>query len=120
TLPGDQTFALTADDGTSVPVQSWPLAYWPDGSLKWSAHALAAQGAPAASYTLTAGEPAAPETAVRVTERAGHVDVDTGVVTVRIPTRGTDLVAHVRRTDTGVHVATHGRLVNVVQRELPD
>ncbi|WP_322005586.1 exo-rhamnogalacturonan lyase family protein [Paraburkholderia tropica] len=26
-----------------VALQSWPLAYWPDGSLKWSAHTLAPQ-----------------------------------------------------------------------------
>jgi hypothetical protein len=23
-------------DGKAIPVQTWPLAYWPDGSLKWS------------------------------------------------------------------------------------
>ncbi|WP_195763478.1 exo-rhamnogalacturonan lyase family protein [Duganella guangzhouensis] len=53
-VPADAQFALrplaaTARDGAAV--QSWPLAYWPDGSLKWSAHALAPQlaGAAAAS-----------------------------------------------------------------------
>ena len=35
-LPADQTFALTDADGKAVPVQSWPIAYWPDGSLKWT------------------------------------------------------------------------------------
>ena len=28
--------------GASVPVQTWPLAYWPDGSIKWSGQAIAA------------------------------------------------------------------------------
>lgn len=23
----------------AIPLQSWPTAYWPDGSVKWSAHA---------------------------------------------------------------------------------
>src|SRR6201999_3535897 len=36
------TFALRTSTGESVPVQSWPLATWPDGSLKWSGHALGA------------------------------------------------------------------------------
>ena len=40
-VPGDQTFRLAGPDGGDVPVQSWPLAYWPDGTLKWSAHAVA-------------------------------------------------------------------------------
>ncbi|MCZ9342528.1 Tat pathway signal sequence domain protein, partial [Streptomyces sp. TRM76130] len=36
----DQTFAVTDADGKAVATQSWPLAYWPDGSLKWTAHAV--------------------------------------------------------------------------------
>ena len=39
-VPADQTFALSGADGAAVAVQSWPLAYWPDGTLKWSAHAV--------------------------------------------------------------------------------
>src|SRR5262245_19251446 len=35
-VPKDQKFALTAPDGRTLPLQTWPLAYWPDGSLKWS------------------------------------------------------------------------------------
>ena len=42
----DQTFALTDADGKAVPVQSWPIAYWPDGSLKWSAHAVSSGSGP--------------------------------------------------------------------------
>lgn len=30
---------LTLGDGTASPLQSWPAAYWPDGSVKWTAHA---------------------------------------------------------------------------------
>src|SRR4051794_18473670 len=51
-VAGDQTFRLTAADGAPVPVQSWPLAYWPDGTLKWSGHAVAVD-TPADSYALT-------------------------------------------------------------------
>ncbi len=28
-------FSLKNAAGQNMPVQSWPLAYWPDGSLKW-------------------------------------------------------------------------------------
>src|SRR5262245_21808184 len=34
-------FALRDAGGKLTTLQSWPLAYWPDGSLKWTAHALA-------------------------------------------------------------------------------
>ena len=38
------TFALNAA-GAALPLQSWPMAYWPDGSLKWSGFATVAPAA---------------------------------------------------------------------------
>ncbi|MGH8016763.1 MAG: hypothetical protein ACREIA_00465, partial [Opitutaceae bacterium] len=32
-------FSLTDSSGQNLPLQTWPLAYWPDGSLKWSGFA---------------------------------------------------------------------------------
>ena len=40
----NQAFTLTDNNGNILPLQSWPLAYWPDGSLKWSAFATVADG----------------------------------------------------------------------------
>ncbi|SDK87242.1 hypothetical protein SAMN05216298_1763 [Glycomyces sambucus] len=113
----EQTFKLTGADGAAVPVQTWPLAYWPDGSLKWTAHAVG----PAAtheSFTLEAGTPAGPAFALSVTESRNHIDVSTGVVKVRIGKSGTDLVKHVKRGDRTI--ASDGRLVNITQTEAPD
>lgn len=53
----DQTFALTDASGKDVPVQSWPIAYWPDGSLKWTAHAVSSGSG---KLTLAAGTPPPP------------------------------------------------------------
>ena len=101
-----------------MPLQSWPLAYWPDGSLKWSAHAIPGAAPAAGSYTLTGGEPAAPEPPVTVREHRGFVEVDTGVINARIPTSGPHLISRVRRGTTVI--ARDGHLVNLVQHELPD
>src|SRR5579872_4613424 len=38
TVRREQTFTLTAD-GKALPLQSWPLAYWPDGTIKFSGFA---------------------------------------------------------------------------------
>src|SRR4051794_40861471 len=38
----DATFRLADGKGNPVGSQSWPMAYWPDGSLKWSGHAITA------------------------------------------------------------------------------
>jgi YetA-like protein len=40
----ETTFTLSDSKGNQVPVQTWPLAYWPDGSLKWTGHAISAAG----------------------------------------------------------------------------
>lgn len=45
TLPADSHFILK-DRQQDYAIQSWPLAYWPDGSLKWSAHALGGKRIP--------------------------------------------------------------------------
>jgi hypothetical protein len=84
----DQTFALTTADGKALPVQTWTLAYWPDGSIKWTAFATVA--GPAASGTLKAapGTSVAPERPVKVAESGAAVAIDTGKLQCHIPRSG--------------------------------
>jgi hypothetical protein len=114
-VPADQTFALKAADGTAVPLQSWPTAYWPDGSLKWSAHAIAVH-APAESYTLGPGTAASPAQAVTVKNENTYVDVDTGVIKTRIRKSGSELISQIWRGD--VLIARMGQLVNLKQDKI--
>lgn len=78
-----------------VPVQSWPLAYWPDGSLKWSAHAVPAGTSQALS--LEAGKPAAPARPVSLSQTAGLITVTSGDLIWRVPTSGEVLMASAER-----------------------
>lgn len=116
-VPADQSFALKAADGSAVPLQSWPTAYWPDGSLKWSAHAIAVD-APAESYTLGPGTAAAPQRPVTVKNETTYVDVDTGVIKTRIRKSGSELISHIWRDD--VLIARKGQLVNLKQDKITD
>ncbi|MFE1310180.1 Tat pathway signal sequence domain protein [Streptomyces sp. NPDC058755] len=111
----DQTFALTDADGKDVPVQTWPLAYWPDGSLKWTAHAV---GSGSGKLTLTAGTPKAPDRKVTVDRSGGTIDVSTGVITAKIGKNGSTLIKSVTRGST--EIARNGRLVLVRQPEAED
>ena len=112
-------FSLTTADGGRVPVQTWPTAYWPDGTLKWTAHAVGPEAGNAASYRLTPGAaPAAPARAVTVTRRGRAVEVDTGVVTARVGGSGKALVTSVRRG--GTEIAGDGRLVLLRQGRIDD
>ncbi|MCX4556507.1 Tat pathway signal sequence domain protein [Streptomyces phaeochromogenes] len=113
----EQTFALTDGDGKDVPVQSWPIGYWPDGSLKWTAHAVG-PGAGSGKLTLAAGAPAAPAKKVTVDKRGGSIDVSTGVITAKIGKSGSTLVKSVLRGST--EIAKDGRLVLLRQPEIED
>ncbi|QFZ21465.1 exo-rhamnogalacturonan lyase family protein [Saccharothrix syringae] len=108
TFTPDQRFTLTTTTGTPVPLQTWPTGYWPDGSLKWTAHAISGPTADR-EYRLAPGTPPAPEHPVTVEERGGRVTVRTGVVEVTLRTRGADLVDRIVRG--GRAVVRRGRLV---------
>ncbi|MCX5419497.1 Tat pathway signal sequence domain protein [Streptomyces sp. NBC_00078] len=111
----DQTFAVTDADGKAVPVQSWPIAYWPDGSLKWSAHALSSGSG---KLTLAAGDAAAPAQKVTVHKSGGTIDISTGVITVKIGRNGSTIIRSVTRGST--EIAKNGRLVLIRQPEIED
>ncbi|MFI6655577.1 Tat pathway signal sequence domain protein [Streptomyces sp. NPDC050523] len=112
--PG-QTFAITDAGGAAVPVQSWPIAYWPDGSLKWTAHAVSSGSG---KLTLSAGDAAAPGKKVTVDSSGGTVDVSTGVITAKIGKNGSALIKSVTRGST--EIARNGRLVLIRQPEIED
>ncbi|WEF35112.1 exo-rhamnogalacturonan lyase family protein [Pseudoduganella chitinolytica] len=88
-VPRGSGFRL-AGAGTPA-LQSWPLAHWPDGSVKWSAHAIGPAGAPLAGYAL---EPisAAPAAPGMVTLAEDAIVVDTGPLQCRLPRRGSRLI----------------------------
>jgi len=116
-VPANQSFALKSADGADVPLQSWPTAYWPDGSLKWSAHAIAVD-APAESYTLGPGTATAPARPVTVKNEKLYVDVDTGVIRTRIRKSGSEVVSQIWRGD--VLIAHKGVLVNLKQDKIAE
>jgi hypothetical protein len=117
-LHEDQPFAVQADGG-SIPCQSWPTAYWPDGSLKWTAHALPAGAAPSGRLAVKAAPPARLPVGgtVRVEQKPDAIVVDTGVIACTIPRKGPEIIRSLARGGR-VH-ARAGRLV-VLSDDQPD
>ena len=108
----DQPLQLKSADGESVPVQTWPLAHWPDGSVKWTAHALAAaagDSSPPKTFVLTPGTPAAPDKPITLRETDDAIEIDTGVLRCQLARAGDTLIRSIARE--GREVLRGGRLV---------
>jgi hypothetical protein len=107
------TMRLTAADGRRVAVQSWPLAYWPDGSLKWTGQAITAPGGLAGPFQLTpaagAGDEHGPVTEIKYLVDAAGYTIDTGGVRARIAKTGVNFFESLMIGDRVV--AVHGRLL---------
>lgn len=103
------TFAVRGAGGRTVPAQTWPLAFWPDGSVKWTGVALPAEAASVADLELAAGTPVVPAQPLVVRETADVIEIDTGVVQYRLNKAGDVLIADVRRS--GQDILKAGRLV---------
>ncbi|HLU73506.1 MAG TPA: Tat pathway signal sequence domain protein [Nonomuraea sp.] len=108
----DAPFALTGPGGQETPVQSWVTATWPDGSVKWSAHAAVPPGD--GPYRLHPGqEPAAPPSPVTVARENGRLTVSTGTVAWTIEDAGETLVRSAARD--GREILRDVRLISLRQ-----
>ncbi len=88
-------FALTDRTGREYPVQSWPTAWWPDGSVKWTAHAAVVDPA-GAPYRLRADEQApAGAVSLKVERLLDGLRVDTGRIVCQIGGAGRDVIRSV-------------------------
>lgn len=126
TAQGVEALSVADGSGTPVPSQAWPLATWPDGSLKWAGIALPATDTPSDTYQVradggTAAEPSQPSSAgasVTVTESADTLTVDTGVLQMVINRGGSTLFSTLSRN--GREVARDARLVSLLQDSVPE
>jgi hypothetical protein len=110
TVSKSQTFSLTAG-GTALPLQQWPLAYWPDGSIKWTGFATVAHTA--GDFRLAPGTPAPPASPIKVTESGTAVDIDTGRIQARISKQGAAFIDSI--TMDGRAVTGSARLICMLE-----
>src|SRR5208283_3651383 len=104
----DAAFSLSAQ-GTNLPVQTWPLATWPDGSLKWSGFATVVPAALTGPVTLATGASTA-SGALKVTNDGKLVRIDTGAMQCSIAVGGGSNLIESMSID-GRMVAGPGQLV---------
>jgi hypothetical protein len=93
---------LQCADGRALPTQTWPLAWWPDGSVKWLGLAVVAQRADGETLTVARGAGPAPAHPVTVTELGIEIfrRIETGAITVDVGDRGTAILQEIRLAAT--------------------
>ncbi|SEN51259.1 hypothetical protein SAMN04488134_101256 [Amphibacillus marinus] len=102
--------AFKLDD---TPVQSWATAYWPDKSIKWTAHAVVVKQSSESTFTLTKqtnDQPTINHAGIVVTERENSVDINTGRLTYVLARSGSKLITAVKDGNGGI-VAYDGQLI---------
>ncbi|KAF1961245.1 hypothetical protein CC80DRAFT_464014 [Byssothecium circinans] len=118
---------FTTDSGD---LQSWVTAYWPDGSIKWSGHALAGSESSPDVYTITATGPGNSTTAsrkrqavngttIQVDNSEQGIVVNTGKITATFPKSGNILVSEIKSA-SGKTVGKNGRLILNSQNGVPE
>jgi hypothetical protein len=109
TVAKGETFTLTTADGKALPLQSWPLAYWPDGSIKFAGFATTAPAHASGPLRLTRGNSSTGGPAVQVHETDAAIEIDTGRARCRIAKRGSAFLDFMEME--GRQVAGQARLV---------
>lgn len=111
---------LKVNEYQDLPVDTWPLAYWPDGSVKWSG---VAGVIPAGTERLTLEKASKKvkatnkqsKASISITETPENIQVETGVLSVFIPRHGEFLIDSLLYK--GTKVGEKARLVCSTQSE---
>ncbi len=98
TLQPGATFTLTDRNGRTLESTAWPLAWWPDGSIKWMGlTAITSEGLDQLSLDIQAPsktKPKAPttESESMATQSADGIRVNTGAMTCFFPSAGKQII----------------------------
>ncbi|KAF8970077.1 hypothetical protein BDZ97DRAFT_1652716 [Flammula alnicola] len=113
-------FSATAKSGGGVPIQTWPLAYWPDGSLKWTGHAVGADSlnVVGSGIKIAPGTPTEPASPISVTTGGdGSIKMSTGNFSATFaPSGSTTLISSLSLS--GNNLAQNGQLVVQLQNAI--
>ena len=109
TVPKGTEFTVRGADGQDIPTQSWPLAYWPDGTLKWSGLAIAADSQLTGPLTVVSGSSVAPKSPLTVREDGESIEISTGPLVGRLTRHGPNFIDSLLLN--GQEVGRDGRLI---------
>lgn len=90
-LKSREQVQLMDSSGQIIPSDYWPLAYWPDGSVKWAGVAAVVPAGATVSFETVKGRTIQKrdlKTAIHITELPTYYCVNTGKVAAYVPKQG--------------------------------
>ncbi len=113
-IKSSSQFELIDSEGDQLPLQSWKLAYWPDGSLKWAGFAsVVKSGANKLSLDVVKKSNASIKNTIQVNETSENFKINTGVSEIIIPKQGDRIIESI--SVKGKLVSSGGRLICIKQ-----
>lgn len=106
-------FQLTSNDGNTLPTQSWPIAYWPDGSVKWSAIAVAPGENTPSEMHITTGISPVSKHPIKITETRDEFIIRNGSTETIVAKKGFEIIKSIK--NNGITTAQNGHLVLLKQ-----
>lgn len=106
-LKSDENLCLISDKGKSIPLQSWTTAYWPDGSIKWTAHSASINSAE--GLILEKGKTILPEYTMEVINKEDNIEINTGRIICIIGKSGAAIIRSINMN--GKTICENGKLL---------
>lgn len=109
-------FSLKNEKGQEMPVQSWQMAYWPDGSLKWIGLCTVVDSNAGTTFTLEPlkkSDNVPLKSKIELTQTENHIFVNTGVLQCDIPKQGKQFFRFIKID--GRTISTGGKLICILQ-----
>ncbi|MCB0642842.1 MAG: hypothetical protein KDC44_14435, partial [Phaeodactylibacter sp.] len=91
TVSPSSAFRLKNSAGQAQQVQTWPMAYWPDGSIKWiGVSTVVPPEADSVFYFGTVKKAAVVNTGhqIQLTESKDRIQINTGAIQCELPRSG--------------------------------
>ena len=110
----NQHFILTGDHRQEMLAQHWPMAFWPDGSVKWLG--VAVSGNVQQQYHLEKTDRRHQESGISARLEAGKVIVTDSLLECILNTRGEHLIESMALN--GVVTGKHGRLMAILENRV--
>ncbi len=112
----DSKFLLKDSKGKKFPLQSWPLAYWPDGSLKWIGFSTVVDSNSELIYEILHAKKNDLQVItnkIEIKEIDNDIIVNTGVIECDISKSGNQIIRSIKMN--GNTISTGGRLLCILQ-----